>query len=333
MSDICTGPMWTCGETDTAISAYDVSSTLTQAVDRTFVLVTGGNSVVINGRSRDYSYTHLEHITQDNFKYVAGDGYTAECFDYDLNIKGTITENYTTIDTTFHYVDLRNDLIVYTESTQTMEFSRVESGGVDNDGQLYGNLVWLATSGSDTPRVPYIMEDVPITITNKIICTGIGVLHEETINSGYWDGIRILMPLFNGGDPRDHNITIDGTTYNPAEVDWYYLPSHYLADGDQLFWWADWHKAVGIHNEIDAEEAVRMADSFTHSGDRTSSNGIYTQDFTGAAAQDANGNVFFSAAFDVQSGKIVVNKLLVDGEETPIPTDVEIDIWYPLAPL
>lgn len=331
MSGICSSESYTCGATKKAVVEWYTDTTYKQMANREFTLSIGEHRIPVNKRVRDYTYKNHEHTIRSNFKYVISNQiaeYTAECYAQDKHIGGDIKEDYTTTDCTLHYVDLRNDIIVYTESVQHMEFASVESGGVKaaaddpDNGAVYGNFVSLATSYDNVWRVPFILEGVPITITNRIICPTIGILHSEVINSGYWDGIRVLMPLFNGGSPSSEpRITIDAVEYNPASVDWYYLLDHYLADGDQFFWWADWHKAVGVYNEIDAEEAIRMADIFTPEGERQSSAGVVSEDFMGSVAVDAQQNKFFSATFDVSTGTIALNRLIMGGVETPIPTE------------
>jgi hypothetical protein len=320
---------------------------ITQASDRKMSLAFGGGTLTVNSRARSYTYHQTEIVRRDNFKYVVvPDGfsaYYAECLDYSQDITGTITEDYTTVDCTFHYVDLRTDLLVYTESTQEMKFTQTNNGGVNKTGSRYGNLVYLATGYDDVWRVPFILEEVPITITNKIICTAFDApLNTETINSGYWNGVRVLMPLFNGGVPRHDMITIGGVTYDAFDVDWYYIDeARRTADGDSFFWWADWHKAVGVNNAIDADEARKLADSYLGLVTPVkipSSNGVITSDFMGSAAVDKDNNLFFSTSFDTQSGKIVLSKLVVAGVETPIPQeefreDSQHATYYPVAPL
>lgn len=331
----CTGAKYTCPSFGTRelVTVMRRNFDYNHFGTRTFTLTAGSLSIVINKRSRNYSYTDREVETHANGFWQATPQNTyVECSDVTAVRNGTISEDYSTVDCTFHYVDLRNDLIVYTESAQTLQFSQ-SSGYERNSGGHTGNLVDL---GGGAYVLPFIKESVPIVKTNKIICTAFTQpIHEETINAGYFDGVRVLMPLFNSGAPGHDIINIDGAQYDAFDVDWYFLLNHKDADGDQFFWWPDWLKAVGVNNEIDFEEVVRLASSYagqlTTPIDLVSDNGTVTTDFLGSAAVDKDGSIFFSASFD--GGSLKLNRLVVGGTETSIPTDVETDAWYPIAPL
>ena len=251
MSYPCDAVQFTCGGTKEALTSATNKINFTHTEGRKFTLTYGGGSSIINGRTRGYTYSDEEFLLHDNVKYVVTPAdfgaYYAECFDSRFIKTGTITEDYTTVDATFFYVDLRNDLLIYEENIQTMKFSQTTSGGSNKTGR-FGNLVYLHTGYDDAKLVPFILENVPIAITNKIVCTAFAVpLHEETINSGYWNGIRVLMPLFNNGVPRHDIITIEGVQYDAFDVDWYLInAAQREADGDSFFWWPDWLKAVGV---------------------------------------------------------------------------------------
>ena len=361
MSYPCTSPQYSCGETKEAFKSSRDTVDYNHSVDRFFTLQSGAINITVNSRARSYHYSQVDEEIRSNIKFVVTPAdlgaYYAECFDRIITKDGTIKEKYTTTDCTFHYADLRNDLFVYEEQVQELNFSQSQNYKItqplDEPPQTSGNVVKLQTSGDDASVLPFIIEEVPITITKKLICTAFASpLHEETINSGYWDGVRVLMPLFNGGVPRHNMITIEGVTYDAFDVDWYFIDAaRRAADGDSFFWWADWHKAVGVNNEIDAAETRKLADSYlgliTPATFATSS-GVITKDFTGSAAVDKDNNQFFSASFDIPSGKIVLSRLVVAGVETPIPQekfqveqpdgtfkeeDSQHDIYYPVAPL
>jgi len=204
---VCEDPSYTCSSFGVKEQLKDTSVgvSLKHTEDRVFTLTCGSLTIPINTRQRSYEYNSTDATTRTNGRVIiVPDGfgtYEVDCFDYRQDISGTITEDYTTTDCTFHYADLRTDLFVYTQSIQQMAFTQTVDGGVDESGK-FGNLVYLDTGYNDVWRIPFILEEVPITVSNKIICTGIGEVFSEDVNSGYWNGIRVLMPLFDSGDPR-----------------------------------------------------------------------------------------------------------------------------------
>jgi len=139
-------------------------------------------------------------------------------------------------------------------------------------------------------------------------------------------------------------------TYNARDVDWYYNPAHEQADGDGLFWWPDWLKTMSSNSALDAWDAENMyqAQHAVHDLPKTSPDGVVTREFTGSHATDPNDNIFFSAKFDIASGRIMPVKLFVSGVDTPIPIetiqakqtdgtyveeDSKHDAYYPVAPI
>lgn len=375
---ICTEPSYKCDSygTKKITTRSETTQTYKQIASRVFTLKYGDKSLGINKRTRNYSYIHKEVTAKaGSVKWITdSEGAQTECSNYSATTTGTINEDYTTTDITIQYVDLRNDLIVYTEVTQTLKFSGDNSGGAitnmdgshpgaDSYGHT-GNLVYMKPYS--VPLVPFVFESVPITTVTKIVCTAFDEpLFEETTHGGYWNGVRVLMPAFTDGSPFERPFNFGGTTYsNAADVDWYYLPNHVSADGDMFFWWADWHKSVGVNNELDATAATKINDfgiaaendNFLNSG-----NGVAIKDFMGSAVLDKDKNIFLSAALDVVSGQVVlVSKLIVDGQKVEIPKeqirdrvmdggkqkmgkdgnpvwtdpkDSEYDLWYPIAPI
>jgi len=339
MSDVCSDPSYTCPSFDTKpqLAAYSKSISLHHTADRVFSLILSNKTIEINKRDRSYSYSQNESISNSNGKVVlVPDGFGVayiDCYTQTEQHNSSITENYSTTDCTFMYVDLRTDLVVYEENVQTLLFDGEQSDRVP-----------VKTTYDDAYLYPYIKEEVPIIVTNKIYCTAIaGPLYEEHINSGYWNGVRILMPLFNSGDPRKgFKFTIDGIEYDAGEVDWYYINAEQReADGDQFFWWADWNKAVGVNNEVDVDETKSMA--ATQSGmlktpaTVSSSNGVITKLFKGAAAVEKNDNIFLSMSVDIpEMESMLISKLIVNDIDVEIPQETgeeTADAWYPIAPL
>lgn len=360
---ICASPTYKCSSygTEARTDTSTATSVFKHTENRKFVLSMGAITLELNKRLRNYSYTHQDVTTKSGLRLIVdSQGAKSECSNFTNTITGNISEDYETTDVTFHYVDLRNDLLVYTESVQTLKFEGKNSGGTQNNNGVnngdsfghFGDLVWLGVSmGTDVARVPFVFENQPIKITNKIVCTKFGEpLYTETINSGYPDGIRILMPVFDSGDPRARNFKFNNVTYNAGDVDWYYIPTHREADGDMFFWWADWHKAVGKNHTIDSDEAKQMW-SLNHSDipngqEITSDNGIVQSTFTGSVAVSRNNDIFLSASFN--KGKLVLSKLQIAGETVAIPQEEiselqpngsytkkqsEYNTWYPVAPL
>lgn len=339
----CEDPSYSCGDTKDAITAWWGSTAITQTKDRVLTFKSGGVSIPINVRTRTYTYSDRYDVQLNDFRYLETGSGQVECYtrkNPDPS-NGKISEDYTTVDVNFLYADLRSDLFVYRKSTRTMKFS-----------QAVSFRVHLRTAYDDALRYPFILEDVPITITNEIFCTAFPApLHTETINSGYWDGVRVLMPGWSAGSEPYGRFTINGTEYDAANVDWYLPPIHEEADGDSFFWWADWLKAASVNNEIDAKDAADLY-STSHGVDYTQpkpvSNGVVTNDFMGSVAVDKANNQFFSASFDTQDGKFKLSKVVVGGVETPLPQekiqveqpdgtfkeeDSQHDIYYPVAPL
>jgi hypothetical protein len=342
MSYPCDSTQFTCGTTKEALSKSVADVLFTNTEDITFTFTCNGISMPIYIRSRNYQYVDKDTVNHTEVKFVitpAGFGaYHAECFKYDQRRVATIREDYTTTDVTFFYADLRNNLFVYENSIQNMKFEQTAVYTKTNDGITQvedGQYVEVAHSYGDTIMMPFILEEVPITITDTIVCTNTGVLNTEYVTSGYWDGVRVLMPLFDSGNPRNTFFTINGVEYNAAVVEWYYIPSHLGGDGNSFFWWPDWLKAVGINNGNDANTVSKMIQQrygyvpqpYTFD----TSNGIAIKDFMGSAAIGRYNTFFMSASFD--AGAIKINKLTVDGIETEIPKDCECDVWYPIAPI
>ncbi len=332
-TSICDGPRYTCGDSKNAVTEWDTHTTLQQVADKKITMRIGETDIPIWKRVRDYIYIDVKTTHRYEYFYIVSthiQNAVFDCFKTATSLKAKIKESYETTDCTFYYADLRNDLLIYKESTQKMEFEK--------DNGKNGVTVKVRTSFDTAYLAPFIMESVPISIYNRFICTGIGVLHEENIHSGYWDGIRILMPLFNDGMPYG-DFDYEGQTLNAADIDWYFLPGHREKDGDQFFWWADWHKAVGEHNAIDAREAELMwgiVIGNINSGlvQEPATNGVAVAPFSGSAAKDRVGNLFLSAKIDLFGGGAkLVSRLLIDGADTPIPTDCECDVWFPVAPI
>ena len=199
--------------------------------------------------------------------------------------------------------------------------------------------VALQTSFDDAHVYPFIKEEVPITRTTKIISTDFtGSLHEYVVDAGYWDGIRILMPDWHGGNPRHSIFVLDGVQYDAYDVDWYDTFLNWQTDGDRFFWYPAWLRAVPVNTELDEYEASKIYDTFhglTTPDVTQAPSAVVSDTFTGASAHN-QGHIFFSAKFDtINNAVILVDKLRIQGVDTTIPQEenAKADVWYPIAPL
>ena len=121
------------------------------------------------------------------------------------------------------------------------------------------------------------------------------------------------MPLFEGQSAPIGSFMYNGVRYEARDVEWYFMDNHREKDGDQFFWWADWHKALGINQEIDKFEAQTMWELVSgkiESGyrDKVFFDVLHSNIY-GSVAIDRNREyVFFSVVFD--NGNTIKNKLL-----------------------
>lgn len=346
MSEFCKGPIWTCPEFGTKSQGKSLRQTtaITHKQNMAFTLTVGPHNIVINSRTRNYSYSDANGYDNTDGKVIINtDGSPIDCFNQTKFEGSGIAEDYSTQDCDILYVDLRNDLVVYQKNNQRMKFSQAQN-----------ERIGLKSSFDDIYMYPYVLEDVPISFTTQTICTALGVLHTETLAKGYAEGIRILMPLFGpGANPLPFKFTMNGVEYDASEVDWYLInEGRRISDGNQYFWWADWHKAVGTNLEIDAAETARLSNNVLYgitSQVAQSGNGIITKNFMGSAAIDKDDNRFYSMAITPAIGvPVKINKLVVGGAEIEIPKekikveqpdgsfaeqDSEHTCYFPIAPL
>ena len=361
MSEIinpCTGPTWSCGESETKEQVTGGSRTTTARNDNNtvFLLSFGGVSIKINNRFRSYSYVQNDAFTNSGGKVVViPDGLGAayiDCITRSETHNATISESYTTIDVTFKYVDLRYDIAVYTEDIGELTFQKTES-----------QRVALDTPYDDAYAYPFIDENLPIKRTKKIICTEITEpLFEEVVNAGYWNGLRLLMPDWHGTVPRHTPITIDGVSYDAYDVDWYDQYLDWEPSGNRFLWWPEWLRVVPTNVAIDQQSTKRVYESDGHGlltpFTETADSGVVQTDFMGSAAKDKDGNLFLSAELNASGQVVLVSKLIVGGIDTPLPTEEikdrvgdpqetntdgslkwtdlkesESDVWFPIAPL
>lgn len=338
--NVCTDPSYTCSRFDkkSNVVGYTVTRSFEQQANRVVTLSNGSVSVDLQKRTRDYTYSDNLTMSKSGARYVVSDNTYFDCGTQTLTPSSTMQESYETTDVTFYYADLRNDLFVYVESVQKMEF-----------GKSVNTQINARTSYDDAKLYPYIYEEVPITVTRTTICTKITTpLLVESYNSGYADEIKVLMPLFSGNADPYGTFQQNDKTYDAKVVDWYYLPTHREADGDEFFWWADWHKAVGVNTEQDADEArIMWATNYDGNSTRNISSQVSTNAFTGSVAIDTNSNIFLSGVFG-KDGGLTINKLVIDGVEKEIPSETlrikqndgsyadeesTHDIYFPIAPL
>lgn len=336
----CDATMYTCGNTRTAtVSMYD-SFTINQVANLQLTLTCGTKTLELNSRTREFNYQHTDSTTRSNFKYVWNTSYWAECFDSVTTRDSSFKDTYNIVDITLHYVDPRYDLIVYTKESQSFSIDKAISESISSGVTACRKTVDLSFGAGGTAiRFPYIQEVVPITKTIQILCSLSDTpLYEEVINSAYSEGVRVLMPTFmgglTGGTPLGFFCQND-TTYDATKVDWYVQGYSMEADGDPWLWWPAWNQAVGVHNEVDAHAAEVMYQVYAGNYNAPRTENITTPAqydvFMGSAAVDVTSNVFLSAQFD--DGRIVLNKLWVQGVDTTIPQYNEANVWYPIAPI
>lgn len=346
MSGVCDGPSFRCPTfgTKDQLTHSETSLDLTHNENRVFALSIGNKTVPINKRTRSYRYRSDETTRVTNGKVIidANQAYV-DCGTQTDTEGATISEHYETVDCALLYADLRYDTLIYEEKTAVMDFSQASPS----------RSVALQVSFGDAHVYPFIKEEVPIIRTTKIISTDFSApLHIEVINAGYWDGIRILMPDWHGGNPRHSIFTIEGIQYDAANVDWYDAFLNWQTDGDRVFWWPSWLRAVPVNTELDEYEATKIYDTYhglVTPNTTQALSAVSTKDFTGSSAHSRKSEIFLSAKFDTINGQVVlVNKLVVNGEVAEIPTekiyvkqpddtyikqDSEHTCYYPIAPL
>lgn len=325
MSNPCTDPSYTCGDTKTQVNHTGKTTVFRHEEDRCFTLESGNVSIDVNKRTRSYAYNSEETWDLAGGKVVVNDlGGEIDCGTVSTSEGSAISEDYETVDCTFLFVDLRNDCFVYEEKTAHLTWNQASPTRIGiNDG--WGN----------TYVYPYIDEAVPITRTTRIVCTSLPAeINKEVVNAGYGEGIRVLMPGWDGHSPPRHDIfTMNGVTYDAYTVDWYSQFDNWEADGDLNLWWPAWLRATGS-SIIDVDASTKLYNAYhglETPATLPSSNGIETEDFSGSCAFDKAGNMFFSASFN--GGNLKLSKLYIHGTETPIPTDSEADAWYPVSPI
>lgn len=328
----CDEQLTGCGKTKKAIVGWSKSTTITQRANTEFKFTSGSVDLTVYRRYRDYAYKRKEDTARNDFKYVvtpSGFGaYYAECFDQETTYDSSFNENYETEDITFYFADLRNNCFVYKKSVHKMVFKHTTDV-----------VVPVRTSFDDAQLSPHIIEIVPIEITNTYVCTTLSTpLYIETINSGYADEIKVLMPLFNSGEPYGKFFQ-NSKEYDAAIVDWYYLPTHRAADGDEFFWWADWHKQVGDYKNIEAREAKTMwelmtsqiASPYTTSPD---DNTLHTKTFLGSVVFDTKSNSFVSYTLYDWYGDKQQGAYLQDSNRNIVDTSAlfsDIKLHYPIG--
>lgn len=313
---ICTDPAFDCGETKEATIAGSTTFTYTQSKNRVSTLTVGTKDIVLNSRVREYRYEDAEGWSHTDHKWVIyPDGFGVawfECYGTgDTTNDASISDSYQTVDTEVLFVDLRYDIIVYRQTTKSMHYEDTRDFTIP-----------LQTSFDDAHLYPFIFEQVPIQINEKLIYSKAGVetvLEETNSTSGYYDDINLLMPLFSPGtNPRPTFFTLPAhppyrtvaREYLASEVDWYYPLPHREQDGDMFLYYPEWLRAVGIYGDLDqAEATARYAQSIGAIGNPASmssdDNLQEATEFDGSVVVDPNDRVFYS----IRNGNKVFNAL------------------------
>lgn len=324
--------------------------------DRTTTLKsTNGLTLEMNKRDRNYRYSESSVTTTTGGRWIiVYDLFTPIYYPFftTVNTHGaTLRESYQTLDAELFFLDLRTNTVAYNRTTRDMSFEMASPDAIP-----------FKTSYDDVYLYPFIKENAPIIHNEDFIIehqsTRIYISRDRNQTHGYWDGIRLAMPVFGPEtEPRPVGFTYNGEYFeNAADVDWYWQFAHKESDGDMWLFYADWIKAVGIDPLLDAREAeIRTNTSlgiYNADGNYTVTVAPVTNSmFTGSVAVGISGDVFYSifrnnkavngfigingspeGEFTVTLDNInVINKpanSAADGKTTQVP-----NLFYPVAPI
>lgn len=290
---LCDEASFTCGDFDIRNVSSTEAINISHTKNRMTELLINDVSILLNKRVRGYTYTQNKSTIKSDYKliFIVEDQVFVDCYTINNTDIASIADSYQTVDAEIKYIDLRNDIVVYEQTDVTMTYQKSGNSTLVNVRGTYG----------DAHMHPFIFNGAPITGTKKLIYNKAGVeevLHEEVVIRGYGGEMNLLMPQFDAGDPYGVFV-YGGNTYDAAQVEWYYIPTHRVADGGMDLYWPDWLKAVSSYTELDAREAAARWDSIMgYIPNPATIAEIETvpsaQVFTGSVAVSVNGDVFLS---------------------------------------
>lgn len=186
------------------------------------------------------------------------------CYDHQVNYLAEVSEDYTTVDTTLLYEDMRTDTRVYKRVTQHLEFYCQSTQTAEF------RTMW----GSVYPHKLKVV-DAPKTVTTKYIAIINGNMHtlkSTTVNSKRYTTDNPLILIYPNvqslAQPMDADVIKYGF-YDYHGDGWDGLAT---SDGGKDYYYPEWCREMGVDNSRD----IRLKDArfnllLTLEQDRTAS--------------------------------------------------------------
>lgn len=322
-------------------SGYFYNHTITS--ERTVSLGLGTASIVLQKRHRDFAFS-IQKESRDsgcvNLLLDNGAGKVRCGCAGSSHDDPAFSEKYDTFDVEMMYLDLRNDVVVIKEITNSIDTSDLQNTAKTTTVDVF--------TGYESQAVyPFVYEaGIPIVESIKYkmyVGTTETELHSEDVGRGY-PFLYLLMPTYPKSNFGDAVIVTQWAT----EIEWYRQDRRDKygdgQDGDAYLFWPEWGQSCGkLSQALDAANRdliynLSYAEGLKLEGSEGPPELALNKKFQGSIAFDVEHNMFYSIAvpdseYAVTPGEVLNQKLTRGGAEVPIPNKEGSDRWFPIAPL